>query len=170
MTLLGWPVYLLTLLPAVVLGGAYWRDRDGLVLVHRWRPVSDVCVVSSAMVLAVVVGMSAITWSAGSAVVVAVLVLWFDLGLVVLLGCHGAGSFVSAVGRGTPSGSRWFIGGLAQRPGTSLTALLLARDLVARLPAGSVLVASAGNQDPLERYVRSGFTATTRRRVHRVVP
>jgi hypothetical protein len=168
MTLLGWPVYLLTLFPAVLLGGAYWRDRNGLVLVHRWRPAVDVCIVCGAMLLVVVVGLSAINWWVGFAVVAAVLVLWFDLGLVVTLSCHGLGTLVSAVGRATPTGPRWFIGGLAQRPGTHFTAALLAGDLVRQLQPGSVLVAVAGDQKLLDRYVRLGFTESTKRRVHRV--
>ena len=65
LTLVGWPVYALVLLPAVVLGGAYWRERDGLVLLYRWRPLADFLVIVGAIVAAMVCAVAAIIWWAG---------------------------------------------------------------------------------------------------------
>jgi hypothetical protein len=166
LVLVGWPV----LLPAVVLGGAYWRDRNGLVLLYRWRPLADFLVVIAAIVAAIVCAVAAMVWWAGFVVLVVLGVVWFDAGVIVVVICKGVDSAATAVGPGTPKGQRWVIAALAQRPGTRLTAVLLAKDLVAKLPSGAVLVAAAADEDLLAMYVRLGFTAGHKRRVHRIIP
>jgi hypothetical protein len=170
LTLVGWPVFALTLLPAVVLGGAYWRERNGLVLLYRWRPLADVLLIIVAIVAAIVCAVAAMVWWAGFVVLVVLGVVWFDAGVIVVVICKGVDSAATVVGRGTPKGQRWVIAALAQRPGTRLTAVLLAKDLVAKLPSGAVLVAAAADEGLLARYVGLGFTAGYKRRVHRVIP
>ncbi len=78
LTLVGWPVFALTLLPAVLLGGAYWRDRSGLVLLYRWRPLADALVIVIAIVAAIVGAVALMVWWAGFVVLVALGVVWFD--------------------------------------------------------------------------------------------
>ena len=103
---------------------------------------------------------------------VALGVVWFYASVIVVVICTGVDSAATAVGPGTPKGQRWVIAGLAQRPGTRMTAVLLAKDLVAKLPTGAVRVAAAADADErlLARYVRLGFTAGHKRRVHRIIP
>lgn len=169
---LAWPVYLLTLMPPVLLGGAYWRERNGLVLVHPRRRIADFAVVLAALVAVMVGGillLSVWVWLLPVALVGGA---WFYAGVVIALLCNGngSGSAMTHVGRGTPPGRRWIIGGLAQRPGTHLTAVLLARDLVRVLPRGSVLLAVAADDELLRRYLRLGFTEDRKRRVHLRIP
>jgi hypothetical protein len=163
-------VYALVLLPAVVLGGAYWRERDGLVLLYRWRPLADFLVIVGAIVAAMVCAVAAIIWWAGFVPSVALGVVWFYASVTVAAICNGVGSAATVVGRGTPKGQRWVLAALAQRPGTRLTAVLLAKDLVEKLPSGAVLVAAAADEDLLARYLRLGFTEGHKRRLHRIIP
>ena len=170
LTLVGWPVYALVLLPSVLLGGAYWRDRNGLVLLYRWRPLADTIVTVIAMVAAIGCAVAAMIWWAGLVALVAVGVVWFYASVIVVVICKGVDSAATIVGPGTPKGQRWVIAALAQRPGTRMTAVLLAKDLVAKLPSGAVLLAAAADEGLLARYVRLGFTAGHKRRVHRIIP
>jgi len=170
LTLVGWPVFALVMLPAVLLGGAYWRDRNGLVLLYRWRPFADTLVIIVAIVAAIVGAVAAIIWWVGFIPLVALGVVWFYASVIVVVICKGVGSAATVVGPGTPKGQRWVIAALAQRPGTRMTAVLLAKDLVAKLPSGAVLLAAAADGGLLARYVRLGFTAGHKRRVHRFIP
>lgn len=96
-------------------------------------------------------------------------VVWLGVGAVVVLVCNGAGSALTIVRSGRPRGQRWVIATLAQRPGTRLSAVLLARDLMAQLPVSAVLVSAAGSQQFLDHYLRLGFTEGRNRRVHRII-
>ena len=70
----------------------------------------------------------------------------------------------------TPDGERWELAGLAQLPGTRLTALPLAKREVRELPPeGAVVVATANTPEQYRQYQRLGFTGGPKRRVHRVV-
>ncbi len=57
--------------------------------------------------------------------------------------------------------------GLSQQPGTRLTALMLARRVVAALPAGTVVAVAA--DDLARAYERLGFTRGRKRRLYLVV-
>ena len=70
----------------------------------------------------------------------------------------------------TPDGERWELAGLAQLPGTRLTALPLAMRVVREVPPeGAVVVATANTPEQYRQYQRLGFTGGPKRRVHRVV-
>src|SRR5699024_6432685 len=70
----------------------------------------------------------------------------------------------------TPPGPRWEIAGLAQLPGTRLTAIQLAIAAMDRIPpAGAVLVATAGSDKLLRQYRAYGFTTGPKHRVHKVI-
>ncbi|GAA1975478.1 hypothetical protein GCM10009718_09450 [Isoptericola halotolerans] len=149
-------------------------DGDGMVVLARWRPALEI-----ALAVLVLVPFAALFGFLGSLVfpdggVLAVVlsayapVVWVLVGGAVI-SVSGSAVGVSPVGDETPRGRRWQLAALAQRPGTRLSAVLLARRLVEDLPAGDVVVAAAGDDALLDAYVRAGFTPGEGRRVYRTV-
>lgn len=97
----------------------------------------------------------------------------FAFSVLIAVGATQMGSgamTLSPVGPETPKGQRWQVAALAQRPGTSMPALLLARELISTLPTGTVAVAAAADDKLLTAYERFGFNAGKSRRVYRLVP
>lgn len=164
-----WPMYFLTLAPAVLLGGAYWRDRDGMVIIHRYRPLLDGLLVIVLMLAAVVAMFSLLQFGGWAGWLLLVAAGWFWVSAILALVGNGMGTPLTLVGRGTPKGRRWAVAGLAQRPGTRLTAVMLARDIIGSLPAGSVVLAAAADDKLLAGYLRFGFVQGSGRRCHMVV-
>ncbi|WP_314038311.1 hypothetical protein [Dietzia sp. CH92] len=166
------PAALLILVPYLLRRAVYESDdRNGMVLFCRHRPVVDV-------VLVLVVGALLLTF--GSLVELVLPDGWRG-GLVfagLVFGAVALGAvlmsrgmpLVDVVGPETPAGPRWALMGLAQRPGTRYSALLLTRRLLRGLRPGDVVVAAAADERLAEAYERFGFTRTRHRRVHRVIP
>lgn len=165
------PAAILILLPYLARRAVYESsDRDGMVIFCRHRPVADVLLVMA--VMAVVLGIGGVAelllpgpWRGGlvfSGVVFGSLVV----GMVLM---RRGMPMADVVGPETPEGRRWAFMGLAQRPGTRYSALLLARRLLAGLEPGDVVVAAAADDRLVDAYERFGFTRTRFRRVHRVI-
>ncbi|MGQ4510716.1 hypothetical protein ACUH9X_08280 [Dermabacteraceae bacterium P13147] len=64
----------------------------------------------------------------------------------------------------------WEIGNLAQMPGTRLTALSLAREVISTIPAGVVIVATPANERLRGFYARFGFKPGSGRQMHMIAP
>ena len=93
---------------------------------------------------------------------------WFLAGVLVLA-VSSPGSIASTVGPETPPRNVHTVMGLSQLPGTRLTALMLARQVVAALPAGTVVAVAAATDDLARAYQRLGFTRGRKRRLYLVV-
>ena len=87
--------------------------------------------------VAIVGAVAAIIWWAGFIALVALGVVWFYASVIVVVICKGVDSAATVVGPGTPKGQRWVLAALAQRPGTRLTAVLLAKRLGVETPEWS---------------------------------
>lgn len=152
-------------------------DRDGVVLLCRHRPGLDITltlVIVYAALAPAAAALTALLIAAGpalavSAAIVAALTVGFATwGVLPLL--RGGGSLVGLAGPGTPPGPRYALMGLAQRPGTRYSALLLTRALLEHLPAGAVVVAAGASQAHVGAYQRLGFTSTRKGRIYAAMP
>jgi hypothetical protein len=165
-----YPTCLVSLLPYVLRRGLY-ASRDGMVVFCRYRPWLDILLALLMALLlsaATVLTFGVVYYFLGMAGLIAIGIvaaaaLWGACLLV------GAASFTRAVGPETPSGKRWMVASLAQRPGTKLSALLLARRKARSLAAGAVIVAVAADGHLARSYARLGFTPGARTRVYRVM-
>ncbi len=163
------PVYGFSILPMTVRGGLYLDGtRTGTVLFARRRPVLDGLLIAGVTlgafglwVASILLLDEAVLLAAGMCVY-----LLFLVGSVIALVQPG-GTTLSASGPETPKGDRWMIAALAQLPGTRLTAVILAKQLLERVPAGGIVVAAAATDPLRDAYVRAGFTAGGGRRVYR---
>ena len=171
------PASFVSLLPYIA-RGALWEsaDRDGMVVFGRYRPALDVLLSVAVVLLGFGIGIAALVLGAFVAgptgllvVLLLVLLVFGTIGAGALLLLTGS-SLTGSVGRETPRGRRWTLMGLAQRPGTRLSALLLARQLLDEVPAGGVVVAVAGSPELAAGYTRLGFTRGSGLRVHLVAP
>lgn len=171
-----YPWAVLSILPGTIRRGLYLDDtRTGMVLLYRSRLLLDLLLITP-LILVVAIAYptlvlpTAITVLGVPGTLIAHL-LAFGVaitGLVPLM--PGSGASMLPWGKETPTGQRWEIAGLAQLPGTRLTATQLAHHALATVPPpGAVIVATAGTQALQERYVRAGFTVGPQRRVHRVI-
>ncbi|MCI2957196.1 hypothetical protein MN032_05785 [Agromyces atrinae] len=174
LAILAWPTALLTLLPYALRRTIYLSDdRTGMVIVARWRLVVDFALTFAIMlplfVVLIVVAVAASSISSfGFLGVFAAFMILFAVGIATLTGRTSA--FTFPVGSETPrSGPQWQVAGLAQLPGTRLSALLLARRVIRSLPPGSVVATVAASDELLDAYVRWGFTAGQNRRAFLVV-
>lgn len=161
------PVAVISLMPYTLRHVVYESpDRDGMVILARHRPWLDVLL---ALPFAVVAGAGMLVF-----LVVALLVPWSFL---LIMGVFAAlvwgsvammsgASFSRAVGAETPAGTRWGMMSLAQRPGTTMSALVLTRQLLRTLPAGAVVVAVDGSDALADGYARMGFVRGSGPRVH----
>ncbi|MCS5724154.1 hypothetical protein N1028_06010 [Herbiconiux sp. CPCC 203407] len=173
------PAAVVSLAP-YALRGVLWEaaDGDGMVLFGRHRAALDAALAVGLVLTGSVIGIGVLVLIASAAgpvgllVALAILLVLFGLvgigGLLLLSASPSA--LTTTVGRETPGGHRWSAVALAQRPGTRLSALLLARSLVARVPAGDVVVAVAGTPELAAGYERLGFARGRGARVHLVVP
>ena len=73
------------------------------------------------------------------------------------------------MGPETPPGTRYAISALAQRPGTQMSAVLLAKALISCLPEDTVVIACARDDRLLMNYVRAGFAEGQDRRIYKVL-
>lgn len=165
------PAALLILVPYLVRRAVYESvDRDGMVMFCRHRPALDVLLVLCLGAIILAIGDAAdllLPGSRGGGLVFAGAVFGAVVVGVALMS-RGL-PMADIVGPETPEGRRWALMGLAQRPGTRYSALLLARRLIAGLGPGDVVVAAAANDRLADAYERFGFTRTGYRRVHRVI-
>ena len=178
-SVLATPAAVVSLAP-YALRGVLWEtpDGDGMVVFGRHRPVLDVVLAVGLMLLGFAVGAVVLALVASVAgpigLLVALMILLVLFGLIgvggLLLLAASASALTSTVGRETPEGRRWSVMALAQRPGTRLSALLLTRRLVERVPAGDVVVAVAGTPELAAGYERLGFVRGRGARVHLAVP
>lgn len=172
--LLAVPCILLALLPPTLRGGLYLdKARTGMVVLHPRRLRLDVTISTAFWILWNLVALTVVTSAALNVLV------WLSIlqgtGVIVVAGSWflrpPRGTSIRNHGPETPPGPRWEMGSLAQLPGTRLTALQTARRVLREVPPpGAVIVASADSDRLLRAYVRAGFLAGPKRRVHMVVP
>lgn len=173
LALLALPWTLLMVLPGMLRKGLFIdRTGTGMVMLYRSRMLLDTLIlIPPVLVVAIitpVVVMTVLPASWGPYVFGAGL-LALIAGFVPLLPRRGGS--VSPWGPETPKGERWEIAGLAQLPGTRLTAIQLAlRALDTIPPAGAVVVAAANSDRLFDQYQRFGFTSGKKRRVYRIIP
>lgn len=173
---LAFPLLFVAVLCYMLRRAAYLdATRTGLVIIARYTPILDVflalaVVVPASMLLGAVVGGAE---AAGGA---ALLLAWLARGVTywllagaVVVAVSSPGSFASTVGPETPRHNVHTVMGLSQLPGTRLTALLLARRVLAALPAGTVVAVAAATEDLARAYQRLGFTRGRKRRLYLVV-
>lgn len=162
----------MSILPGMLRGGLYLDpSRTGMVMLYRSMLLVDVLIAVPivfayfAVAGVAFAGLSALVPTMIAAGIVFVLAA---AGVVFLIP-RGGGSAVPW-GPETPKGPRWEIAGLAQLPGTRLTAIQLAlRVLETVPPRGSVVVATANTEQLYRQYQRFGFTGGQSRRVHKVI-
>ncbi len=137
LAVLAYPLALAVTLTYQLRRGVYETDdRNGMVIVARWRPGID-AVLAITLILTAYAGLGLL---AGLLSFVHPLL---EPALFLLAGALGvAGALVLAQGqqsatpiaKDTPtSGDRWQVAALAQRPGTHLSALLLTRNVIAHV-------------------------------------
>lgn len=166
------PCMVFLLAPYMVRGAVFEScDHHGLVVVARHRPALSQTLTCTLVLLAIAPLVPAYVAVLGTpqgplilmaAEVLALASLW---PLTRLLQVQPS----RTVGPETPTGTRYEIANLAQCPGTRMSAILLAKELISSLPEGSILVAAARNDELLKKYVRVGFTQGEERRVYRVL-
>lgn len=165
-----YPVSLLCVTPYGLMGGLYeTQDRDGMVIFarqHWWVMALMVALigVGSAVLSALIIASLGLLY--GSIILAAAITVTVS-GVVAM----GSGATLGiSVGPETPKGRRYEIAGLAQRPGSRLSAVQLALRLINTTPPGSVIVATAASDELQAQYERLGFTAGESRRVYKVTP
>lgn len=170
------PWTVLAVLPGALRGGLFLDPTGtGMVLLSRWRLGLDLLVLLPVMAT-VTAGATAGFWLIAATAPGALAPLLVLTALLVAAGLTGAlfllparGGSAVPFGPETPPGPRWEIAGLAQLPGTRLTALQTARRALTTVPPpGAVVVAAATTPAQYEQYQRFGFTGGPQRRVHRV--
>lgn len=165
------PWALFIVVPYVLRRAVYESDdRNGVVFFGRYRPILDV-VLAILLTLVTMVVLTRLDDVSGGRlfalhVPLLVVIAFLAYGAAGIL--RGAGSLASVTGPETPSGDRYAMMALSQRPGTRLSALGLARRLIQGLPEGSVIVAAAADEALARRYERLGFTRGEGLRVYRV--
>lgn len=166
----------LAVLPATIRGGLFFDStRTGMVLLTPVNLFLDLLVlIPIAGALSAVVTFGALPIAAALNAVTALLVVTALLMIAGLTGAlfllPGRGGSALPFGPETPTGPRWEIAGLAQLPGTRLTAVQLARHVLATVPpAGAIVVATATTPTQFQQYQRFGFTGGNKRRVHLVI-
>lgn len=172
LALLACPVALAVILTYQLRRGVYESDdRDGMVIVARWRPGLDAVLAISIILggyaaLGLLAGLlSLIDPFLGPAIFGLAAVLGVASAVVLAQGQQSA----TPISKDTPTGGdRWQVAALAQRPGTRLSALLLTRQVIAHVvPPGDVLVVAAGTDRLEQAYIHAGFTPLGRRRLYR---
>lgn len=170
LAILAAPAALLTLLPYALRKTVYEsRDRNGMVIFGRYRPVADVLLAIPFALLIIVVMFTAVGLVGASFGFIGLFVALIGVGGFVIgaLSMSSASSLTAAVGPETPAGPRWTVMALAQRPGTCLSALLLTRGLIRSLPKGSTVVAVTGSDELAAGYARLGFVRGKGPRIYR---
>jgi len=169
LALLAYPVALAVTLSYQLRRGVYESDdRNGMIIVARWRPgIDSVLILTGYAGLGLLVGLlSFLHPLLGPTVFLLASGLGIAGHLVLAQGQQSA----TPIAKDTPtSGTRWQVAALAQRPGTHLSALLLTRNVITHVvPPGDVLVAAAGTERLEQAYIRAGFTPVGRRRLYRI--
>ncbi len=148
------------------------EDKNGVVFFGPHRPGRDLGIslivtlvltplIALVPVLFVSLGLTVAFGGASSPIQVIGLII---SGVLLFSSIYGAGIFFrgatadGVTGGETPDGERYAIMGLAQRPDTTLSALLLTRALIRSLPKGRVLVLRAASERAVVRYERLGMT------------
>ncbi|GAA1188349.1 hypothetical protein [Nesterenkonia xinjiangensis] len=142
-------------------------DGHGMVVFGRFRLLHEI-IAGVLLALLFMAALVLVVGNDGPMGIGLAALLW--LPFIVGLWQMSAGSLsATPTGPETPVGERWQVAALAQRPGTSMSALLLTRNLMGTLPRGAVAVAAADDDDLLAACERFGFTRGKGRRVFRVV-
>ncbi|GAA1119108.1 hypothetical protein GCM10009650_24310 [Nesterenkonia jeotgali] len=165
MAYLSVPVAVLILLPYAIRRQVYESaDGNGMVIFGPYRLGRDFAILAAILlpVLTLYFWVMVTFGPTHASVLWAVVMGLLGIGLAGI----GRGSMGMPTGSETPEGDRWQIAGLAQRPGTRLSALPLALRLRDSAPAGTVVVAVAQNERLLAGYKRLGFTGGKDRRVY----
>lgn len=163
--ILAYPVCLLTVGIYLPHRQVYQTDDGaGMVIFGRFRIRNEV-VAAALLFFRVIEAIVLLGGRFGPLGITLVTLLWlpFAVGLTQL---NSGALSMTPVGPETPPGDRWQVAALAQRPGSRLSALLLARRLLSSLPAGAVAVAAAADERLVAAYERFGFTRGKAKRVY----
>lgn len=161
------PLMVLVLTPLLLCCALYLSsDRTGIVAVHRraLRPVFALA--SVALILAVCqaifLGLLAFSFDPVGSYLVGF--GWFLISVVVFLIGTDPFSRHSTLTMTIPGGegSAYYVSFLAQLPGTSMSAILLARSIIDRLPPGSVIHIET-TIERARKYERAGFVPKANR-------
>lgn len=173
--LLALPWCLVAVIPAALRRGLFLdRTGTGMVVLYRSALLLDTLIllplIFPAMLAAIAVTMAfAAQLPLWATVAIVLVVIALAMTGLVAIQPEKGGSMVPW-GPETPPGEKWELAGLAQLPGTRLTAVPLAMRAVREVPPeGAVVVATANTPEQYEQYQRLGFTGGPQRRVHRVV-
>lgn len=170
---LAYPVALATTLTYTLRAAVYESDdRNGMVIVARWRLGLDLLILMSVIAVGVLglfllAAVLAFVHPLLGPATVAVIATGSATGAALLARGQETATPIS---KDTPTaGDRWQIAALAQRPGTRYSAMLLTRRVVDQVvPAGDVLVASAADDKLEQAYIRAGFTPLDRKRLYKI--
>lgn len=160
-----YPGCLAFLIPSLLMGRVYESsDTHGLVLFWRRRRNRAVIAVA---VLAGVLIYGLLFWWSRSAPDTVLGIGWGALLLMVvwprIVGLHRMNT--RDTGSETPQGHRWHIAGVVQRPGTRMSAVLLAWALMDTVPRAGVVVAAAPDKKTFKALQRFGFSPGNHKRV-----
>jgi hypothetical protein len=173
--ILTYPIHLISTLASVFRRGIYESgDRNGVVVILKKNFFSEIVATLLAYILAMVAVVAVallafLIWMPLGFLVLSVAGLWLVAGALVTV-CHSR--TFSSVGKETPRGKgRWGVSSLAQRPGTSFSAVQLAMRIIPKVvPEGHVLVAAAADTKLQKKYVKSfQFVAGEKLRVHKTL-
>lgn len=172
LALLAFPWTFMSILPGMLRGGLYLDpSRTGMVMLYRSSMLLDVVIATPfVLVCFVLLGLARAVLALALPGVAATLAVFVVAVAGALFLIPRGGGSVVPWGPETPKGPRWEIAGLAQLPGTRLTAIQLAlRALETVPPRGAVVVATANTELLYRQYQRFGFTGGLSRRVHKVI-
>lgn len=170
--LLALPWTVVMILPGMLRKGLFIDPTGtGMVMLYRSRMLLDLLILLPLMMVlipAIPSTLMAVLPARWGLLACAAILLALVVGFLPLLPREGGSVF--PWGPETPKGQRWEIAGLAQLPGTHLTAIQLALRVIDTVPpAGAVIVATAGSARLFDQYQRFGFTPGPKHRVHKVI-
>lgn len=153
-----YPACLVFLIPGIFMGRIFESsDTHGMVLFWHHRR-SKGLIATAVLVVAVLWGL--LFWWFRSSPDAVFLLYWVFLILLLvwprIIGIHHLNN--RATGAETPKGERWQLGGVVQRPGTRISAVLLAWELMDRIGPGGTVVAVAPDKKWFKALQRFGFT------------
>lgn len=167
---LAYPLCVLVLIPYALRGHLYeTADHNGMVVFGRYSLLADMTIML-AVVFPVGVGWGLLGGAVGGTIFLIASIVVVVLLAIGALSMGGGMSAQQPTGPEAPKGARFLIAALAQRPGTSFSALQLGLRLTNSAPSGAVMVAVAAHERLLQGYLGLGFTRGRGNRVYRVAP
>ncbi|MGQ4510692.1 hypothetical protein ACUH9X_08145 [Dermabacteraceae bacterium P13147] len=169
---LAYPLIACALLPIFLRKGLFIDEtRTGIVTACRRRHALDIAIAVPVVVVVFLAG-----WLILRLVLTDSRAFYVLLAACVLMWFAAATTFSSRqkVGKQKVPELRgrecWEIANLAQMPGTRLTALLLAREVISTIPPDAVIVTTPRSERLRDFYARFGFKPGPGRQMHMIAP